>query len=329
MHSDKRLELIKAWLPSVIGTTNFTINTASSDASFRRYFRVKVEQRSWIVMDAPPNQEDIKPFTDIATFLCRHDVHVPEISAINEELGFLLLSDFGKRAYLDELNGQTADKLYRSAIDSLITIQQCPTTSDVTIPEYNEDLLQRELMLFPEWYLNKHLNSDAPEFLQETFDQLINNALEQPQVIVHRDYHSRNLMHTTHHSPGIIDFQDAVVGPITYDLVSLLKDCYISWPQEKIDHWIQYYFDKAQAANLLRPDVSMAQFIKWFDLMGLQRHIKVLGIFCRLNYRDQKPNYIDDLPLTLLYVKQTAAKYPEFAQLSEFLKQHEQKSATL
>lgn len=325
MSNDKRLELIKAWLPSVIGTTSFIINAASSDASFRRYFRVQVENKTWIVMDAPPEQEDIKPFIDIGSFLYQHNVHVPMVVAKDEVMGFLLISDFGNRAYLDELSEESSDKLYQLAIDSLISIQQCPTGSDFTLPEYDETLLKRELMLFPEWYLSKHLNFPAPEFLTEIFDLLINNAKQQPQVVVHRDYHSRNLMHTNKNSPGIIDFQDAVIGPVTYDLVSLLRDCYISWPQEKIDLLISYYFDKAQASKLIQ-DVSMSQFIKWFDLMGLQRHIKVLGIFCRLNYRDNKPNYIDDLPLTLLYVKQIAAKYSEFAELSKFLEQHQQRA---
>lgn len=320
MHNDNRLSLIKEWLPTVIGTTDFTINSASSDASFRRYFRVHVEQETWIVMDAPPTHEDINPFITIATFLYQHEIHVPKITAINHESGFLLLSDLGQRAYLDELDENTADTLYQAAIDSLLKIQQCPKNEGIQLPAYDRRLLQQEMMLFPRWYLEEHLKVTPPDFLQSIFDLLIASALEQPQVVVHRDYHSRNLMHLTNNSPGIIDFQDAVIGPITYDLVSLLRDCYISWPEEKIDQWIHYYFSHAQRLGLLN-GISIAQFTKWFDFMGLQRHIKVLGIFCRLNYRDDKPNYINDLPLTSRYVQQISAKYPEFAELTTFLNQ--------
>jgi aminoglycoside/choline kinase family phosphotransferase len=319
MHNDNRLKLIKEWLPSVIGTASFSINPASSDASFRRYFRVTVAQNSWIVMDAPPDQECTKPFVDIANFLFQHHIHVPEVKAINEKQGFLLLTDFGNKAYLDELNESTADVMYSSAIDGLINIQKCPTR-EINLPAYDRNLLNKEMMLFPDWYLNKHLNIPPPDFLQNTFDILIDSALEQPKVVVHRDYHSRNLMHTNENSPGIIDFQDAVIGPITYDLVSLLRDCYISWPQEKIDHWLFYYYSTAQDLELLIESITIEQFTKWFDLMGLQRHIKVLGIFCRLNYRDNKPNYINDLPLTLHYVQKITAKYPEFTDLNNFLK---------
>lgn len=320
MHNDNRLKLIKAWLPNVIGTTDYTISSASSDASFRRYFRVAFDKKTWIVMDAPPSQEELSPFVDIATFLYQHNIHVPEIMAINHEDGFLLLSDFGSSAYLDELNATTADSMYQSAIDSLLKIQKCPISNAIKLPTYDRNLLLQEMRLFPTWYLNEHLDIATPEFLQTTFDLLISSALEQPNVVVHRDYHSRNLMHTVSNSPGIIDFQDAVIGPITYDLVSLLRDCYISWPQEKIDQWLNYYFSNAQDLGLIQ-NVSIEQFTKWFDLMGVQRHIKVLGIFCRLNYRDDKPNYIKDLPLTLHYVQQISAKYQELAELSNFLKQ--------
>lgn len=320
MQEDLRLNLLNQWLVTVIDPTSFIVEPASSDASFRRYFRVSQNDKTWIVMDAPPNKEDIKPFISIAQHLFQHGVNVPEIDAINYELGFILLSDFGSVAYLDELNDESSNMLYQSAIDSLLTIQQCPVNDNYSIPSYDQHLLQRELQLFPEWFLEKHLGLTPPNFLQETFEILINNALEQPQVFVHRDYHSRNLMHTQTNSPGIIDFQDAVIGPVSYDLVSLLRDCYISWPQEKLEQWIKYYLVEAKKYNLLS-NVSTEQFIRWFDLMGLQRHIKVLGIFCRLNYRDNKSNYINDLPLTLSYVQQIASKYPEFDELSAYLKQ--------
>ena len=320
-----RLNEIHQWLEDVLSSTDYQLDIASADASFRRYFRVTFNGKTSILMDAPPEKENTQPFITIAEFLFQHNVNVPEIEAKNTELGFLLLSDFGNKAYLDELNDDSADTLYSSAINSIIDMQHCPVNT-IELPHYDRALLQQEMDLFPTWFLDKHLNIVAPDFLQETFETLITNALEQPQVFVHRDYHSRNLMHTDTNSPGIIDFQDAVIGAITYDLVSLLRDCYINWPDEKLAQWLNYYLNQAQSNGLLL-DVSIEQFIRWFDLMGLQRHIKVLGIFCRLNYRDGKANYINDLPLTLHYVKQISSKYPEFSQLNKFLTQQPQIAA--
>ncbi|MFW5427440.1 MAG: aminoglycoside phosphotransferase family protein, partial [Methylophagaceae bacterium] len=298
----------------------FQIEPASSDASFRRYFRVTIEDKTLILMDAPPAQEDTQPFISIATFMHEHGVHVPTFSAYDIDAGFLLLSDFGNRAYLDELKEQSADSLYKAAIDSLISIQLLPLDK-ISLPKYDSDLLQREMSLFPEWFLGKHLSIDAPEFLTETFKLLTDSALEQAQVFVHRDYHSRNLMHTSENSPGIIDFQDAVIGPVTYDLVSLLRDCYIEWPDDKLAGWVKYYYLNAIENKILSNTISLEKFTQWFDWMGLQRHIKVLGIFARLNYRDGKSNYMNDLPLTLKYVRKVSAKYSEFTELSEFLQQ--------
>lgn len=317
-----RLDEIHHWLKTIFPSTNYTLESASNDASFRRYFRVTVQANTWVLMDAPPAQEDTKPFVEIGTFLYNHGIHVPKIYERDTDAGFLLLSDFGYRPYLDELNEQSADGLYKAAIDSLINIQLC-TTQDINLPAYDRALLQQEMNLFPDWFLDKHLNIATPEFLQTTFNHLIASALNQPQVVVHRDYHSRNLMHTTENSPGIIDFQDAVIGAISYDLVSLLRDCYIAWPEDKINQWIHYYLSTAQQQGLLA-GISLAQFTQWFDWMGLQRHIKVLGIFCRLNYRDGKTNYMNDLPLTLKYVRKITAKYSEFSELSDFLQQQPQ-----
>lgn len=322
-----RQDEIGLWLKEVLPATNYQIESASSDASFRRYFRVSLQGKTWILMDAPPKQEDIKPFIDIATFLYQHGVHVPKIDASDISVGFLLLSDFGNQSYLVQLNENSADVLYHAAIASLINIQLCPT-QEIDLLYYDRNLLQQELDLFPQWFLTQHLDIPAPDFLQDTFDLLINSALAQPQVFVHRDYHSRNLMHTSVSSPGIIDFQDAVIGSISYDLVSLLRDCYISWPDDKISDWIQYYLSSAQQHGLLA-DVSIEQFTQWFDWMGLQRHLKILGIFSRLNYRDNKPNYMNDLPLTLRYVQQISAKYPEFAKLHTFLTEQPRITAIL
>lgn len=319
-NSGLRLEQIKQWLGKVLDTAQFQIEPASNDASFRRYFRVTIKNQTLLLMDAPPEQENTQPFIIIANYLVAHGIHAPKIAAHDVESGFLLLSDFGDRAYLDELNEQSANTLYKAAIDSLIAMQLMPINK-ISLPEYDNTLLQQEMALFPEWFLDKHLAIKAPTFLVETFNLLSDSALEQPQVFVHRDYHSRNLMHTEYNSPGIIDFQDAVIGAITYDLVSLLRDCYIEWSDDKIAHWLDYYYLQALENKLLNRTISFDKFIQWFDWMGLQRHLKVLGIFARLNYRDGKSSYMNDLPLTLKYVRKISAKYSEFVALSDFLQQ--------
>jgi aminoglycoside/choline kinase family phosphotransferase len=322
---DQRLSTIKSWLSDVLNSEDFTITPASSDASFRRYFRVSQAELTWIVMDAPPSQEDIAPFIKVSQFLNSQSLHVPNIIAQNSKMGLLLLSDLGTQPYLDMLNNHSADNLYRDAIDSLIKIQ-CSDPTGIDLPRYDSKLLQTELNLFPEWFLERHFELSPPAFLQPLFDTLIDNALSQPQSVVHRDYHSRNLMVDAKHNPGIIDFQDAVIGPITYDLVSLLRDCYISWPEDKLEAWIHYYFSAAQQHELL-PNCDITTFTRWFDLMGLQRHLKVLGIFCRLNYRDNKPNYIDDLPQTLRYVLQVCRRYDNLQPLADFLSSNNQINA--
>ncbi len=326
MNSDPRLSLIKQWLSDVLHTEQIDIAPASSDASFRRYFRVNHQANSYIVMDAPPEQEDIEPFVRIASYLKTHHVNVPEIFARSDEHGFLLLTDFGSEAFLAKLNDASADVLYQQAINGIISIQQS-TNEQFQLPLYDQALLKQEMTLFPEWFLTKHLSLTPPSFLEKMFNALTDNAIEQPQTIVHRDYHSRNLMYVANQAPGIIDFQDAVIGPITYDLVSLLRDCYISWPEQRIDELLSYYLANAQQQQLL-PLIEFKQFKRWFDLMGLQRHIKVLGIFCRLYYRDGKNNYLNDLPLTLHYVIDVASRYPEFAELVDYL-QHPKIQAIL
>lgn len=318
-NTDLRQKEIKEWLDNILPSSNYQLKPASSDASFRRYFRVSQSENTWIVMDAPPSHEDIGPFITIAEFLFSHNINVPQIHAKDSQAGFLLLSDLGNTQYLDKLNSHSANTLYQSAIDELLQIQ-LSTTDHINIPSYDASLLQQEMLLFPEWFLSKHLNINPPEFLNNIYQTLINSALEQPAIFVHRDYHSRNLMYIEDTNPGIIDFQDAVIGPISYDLVSLLRDCYIAWPDDEITSWIQYYLSNAQQNGLLI-NVSIVQFTRWFDLMGLQRHLKILGIFSRLYYRDNKPNYINDLPLTLHYVQKISSKYPELAELSSFLKQ--------
>jgi hypothetical protein len=317
--ADPRLWQINEWLTAVLPYSEFSLEVASSDASFRRYFRVLQHEHSWIVMDAPPQHEDILPFVTIAEFLAQFNIHVPRIFAKNIEQGFLLLTDLGSRSYLSELNDSSADTLYRAAIDEIVKMQLAPLTN-IELPHYNRERLQTEMDLFPIWFLQKHLSVEVPDCLNEVFTLLIENALQQPQYFVHRDYHSRNLMLGKEQQVGVIDFQDAVIGAATYDLVSLLKDCYVEWSDEQRQQWLRYYLSTAQEQGLIR-NVDFEQLLRWFDLMGLQRHLKVLGIFCRLNYRDGKAAYLADLPLTLKYVLDVTARYPELDELHQFLTQ--------
>lgn len=318
---DQRLEQLKLWLKEC-GITYQSIEPASADASFRRYFRITNADSSYIVMDAPPEKEDCKPFVDIANLLLGYGLNVPQIFQQDLKQGFLLLSDLGNTVFLSELNNNNVDEMYTSAMKSLLLMKN-NTTPD--LPPYNETLLRNELELFPDWYLTKHLSitltTQQNEILQKTFDALIENALSQPQVCVHRDYHSRNLMVNTTNPdlPGIIDFQDAVIGAVTYDLVSLLKDCYITWPRDKVEAWVKYFYTEAMSLNIISA-VSFDEFLRWFDLMGLQRHIKVAGIFSRLKHRDGKTGYLKDIPRTMDYVFEVLELYPEFEQFKSLLK---------
>jgi len=308
MTQDTRLQQLTQWIHQK--SPNASIEVASADASFRRYFRIRYKGTSTIAMDAPPEQEDCKSFIDITQRLRNANVHAPQIIRQNLEQGFLLLEDFGSTPYLNKLNDQTANPLYADALKSLISIQMADTKG---LPEYDESLLFTEMNFMPEWFLQTHLDITPSNEQQKVIDRIFTiiatTVAQQPQVFVHRDYHSRNLMITPHDNPGVIDYQDAVLGPITYDLVSLLRDCYIQWPNEKIAEWVFQYKSMAEAEGLMNK-VPKSTFIQWFDYMGLQRHIKVLGIFARLNHRDGKVNYLDDLPLTLHYVMEVANKYP-------------------
>jgi aminoglycoside/choline kinase family phosphotransferase len=318
--SDIRAKLIQDWLENDLGLEIKDFQTASSDASFRRYFRVTHPQGQHIVMDAPPDLEDIRPFIKVATLLEKSQVNVPHIHQQNLDKGFLLLEDFGSQNLLDQLNPENASALYEQALAELLKLQTntCTQTSD--LPHYDEALLKRELELFYDWFAQQLLNKTLPDSIKNSLNQfLIASALEQPQVCVHRDYHSRNLMYQENAAPGVIDFQDAVIGAITYDLVSLLRDCYISWTQPQLDEWIEDYFRRLTEAGLV--DCSLAQFNRWFDLMGLQRHLKAIGIFARLNLRDGKSGYLKDIPRTMNYVVQVCQKYPELSEFYTYLKQ--------
>lgn len=319
---DQRLDQLTVWLQSLPELTTFTLAPASADASFRRYFRVTTPSGSYVAMDAPPTQEDCRPFSRITGLLEKQGLHVPHIHAHNLDAGFLLLDDLGNRHYLAALDTATVEHLYDSALTALAQLQE---TSTAIVPLYDEALLQTEMALFEDWFLQAHLQITlaAPQQLiwNKLRQTLVENALNQPQVFVHRDYHSRNLMVTTENNPGIIDYQDAVRGPLTYDLVSLLKDCYIDWPDRLVTDFVLRFRALLQDRGLAS-EVESDTFERWFDLMGMQRHLKAIGIFARLNHRDGKSGYLDDIPRTLNYIVQTTRKYPEtreFGDLTEAL----------
>lgn len=310
-----RHQALLSWVKNELNDPKCYVKPASNDASFRSYWRAFSQVNTYIVMDAPPNHEDCIPFIEISKKLALTGVQVPIVIAKDLTQGFLLLTDLGTVQYLDILDNDNYIKLYQAAIESLLIIQQ--RASQINIPEYNKQLLQQELNLFGDWFVNKHLDIvlsvEQDKVIQEVQSLLINNAIEQPQSFVLRDYHSRNLMKTKDNNPGILDFQDAVIGPVTYDLVSLLKDCYVLWDENTINNLSDQFRQKFNALN--STEISTNQWQRWFDLMGLQRHLKVVGIFCRLNYRDNKPNYLKDLKLTLFYITQVCKKYEELTPL--------------
>ena len=304
-----------AWTRAALDDPNASLSSASADASFRSYWRCQTNGRSLIVMDAPPDKEDIRPWLDIARRLVEAGLHAPLVLASDTELGFVLMSDLGVRTYLPELDAASVDTLYGDAFAALFQIQT--HANDAGLNDYDEGRLVAEMELMPEWFLQRHLGHvpecDEWDVIELTFRNLVHNAQIQPQVFVHRDFHSRNLMITPANNPGIIDFQDAVRGPITYDLVSLLRDCYIEWPEPRIAAWVEDFRQRVVAAGLT--DADAATFRRGFDLMGVQRHLKVLGIFCRLWYRDGKASYLRDLPLVWKYTREVGARYPETAPL--------------
>jgi N-acetylmuramate 1-kinase len=321
--SDSRLADLTRWVFDDLGFAGSRIEPASADASFRRYFRLTRDAETFIVMDAPPQRESVGPFLTVARILLEIGLNAPVILARDDERGFVLLSDLGKRLYLEELHSlDAAERLYADALGALAAMQTADSAAIRGLPRYGRELLMREMDLMPEWFLQRHLGLrvDAAErgMLQSLFEALAQCALAQPAVFVHRDYHSRNLLVTESANPGILDFQDAVLGPLTYDLVSLLKDCYIEWPAARVRAWALQYRERLRARGLAF-EASEAQFIRWFDLTGLQRHIKVLGIFARLYYRDGKSQYLGDLPRVLRYAGAAAAQYPETAPFAEFI----------
>lgn len=317
----KRQNELDKWLKSLFGLTPFTIIPLAGDASFRRYFRIKCGELTRVLMDAPPNKEDILPFINICERLAAIGVHTPTIYAKDYEQGFILLEDMGDQLLLQALTADNSDKLYQAAMTTLLKIQQCPTAPP-RLPSFDRNHMMQELSLFRDWFLQAYLgitlNAEEDNLLDETFQRLTTQITTQPQVFIHRDYHSRNLMILEQpHSLtiGVIDFQDAMIGPYAYDLVSLLKDCYIQWPRERVMRWLTYFYQHSPTAQ----NTTLPEFTRAFDWCGLQRHLKVLGIFCRLYLRDNKPNYLRDLPLTFNYVRACLEDYSELQPLYQFI----------
>jgi aminoglycoside/choline kinase family phosphotransferase len=305
------------------------VEPASADASFRRYFRAFNNGATYIVMDAPPGKEDVRPYLKVTRLLETLGAHVPHVHQADTDRGLLLLEDLGGTHFLSRFNaGEDPERLYGDALRVLADVQVRGRSAAAELPPYDREPLAREVALMPEWFLGRHLSvglSDVESrMIARTFEFLVVEALAQPTVFVHRDFHSRNLMVVADRNPGIIDFQDALRGPVGYDLVSLLKDCYISWPRERVVRWVSGYRallrSKGDAGAWLS-GADDTEFLRWFDLIGMQRHVKVLGIFARLWYRDGKAGYLRDLPLTLEYVRDTCTRYPELGEFGRFLEE--------
>lgn len=326
---DVRLQHLKVWLDEQLAVLfaeqdwgavpPATLTAASSDASFRRYFRWEGAGRSFVVMDAPPPQENCKPFVDIAFLLAKSGINVPKIYAEDLERGFLLLNDLGNKTYLDVIDSENADDLFKDALDALLAFQQLPMVAP--LPSYDVALLRRELELFPEWYVKRELGIEfdaAQQMLwQNVTDLLIDSALAQPKVLVHRDYMPRNLM-LSEPNPGVLDFQDSVYGPVTYDVTCLFKDAFLSWPEERVRGWLENYWQQAGELGIpVQPDFE--DFLRASDLMGVQRHLKVIGIFARICHRDGKPRYLADVPRFFAYIDAVIARRPELAELDVLL----------
>ncbi|MBB71121.1 MAG: aminoglycoside phosphotransferase [Legionellales bacterium] len=321
---DKRLTELTAWLTNTCQKTVQDITQIAGDASFRRYFRVTLPDMSLIAMDAPTEKENSHPFVAIAEAFANQGVIVPTILQQDLTNGFLLLTDFGDDLLLSALNDESVDGYYQQAIDELLLIQQCQHFPGYSLPIFDEHLIAQELALFPDWFLRKQLKLSLSPALRDglasAFAIICAGFLAQPRLCVHRDYHSRNLMVLADGRLGVLDFQDAVIGPVSYDLVSLLKDCYIAWPRTKVEAWVKVYYDKALNAGILT-GVDFDEFLRWFDWVGIQRHIKVLGIFSRLHLRDGKPGYLEDIPLVMNYLLDGLQRFPELAPFYQLLQQ--------
>lgn len=324
MSSDTRRVQLQHWLATIFDVDTVEIRPASTDASFRRYFRFENSGRSYIAMDAPPGKEPIEPFVRIGERFHDLGLNVPRILNSDPEQGFVLLTDLGNKIYLQQLqlHADMVERLYGDALGALVVLQTATYTEPDFLPEYSEDLLREEMELFREWYLMQHLKHNLDDTqqqgLEDVFTLLAGSALAQPRVWVHRDFHSRNLMVTSVNNPGILDFQDAVLGPVTYDLVSLLKDCYISWSRDQILAWARGYYRLARQSGVPVGE-DEDQFIVWFERMGVQRHLKASGIFARLYHRDGKAGFLDDIPRTLGYVMDVCRRDAALTPLSTLI----------
>ena len=318
---DHRATARLAWARTTLGDDSLTLEPASTDASFRSYWRTHHDGRSWIVMDSPPAQEDPRPWLAIGARLAAAGLHVPEVRAQDLLQGFLLIEDLGSRLYLDVLDEANADRLYGDAMDALLVMQTRVASDD--LPPFDHQVLVSGLEVMPEWFLTRHLGHTPScgewDVLEAAFDVIVRNALAQPRRFVHRDFHSRNLLLVDDNNPGIIDFQGALHGPITYDLASLLRDAYIAWPRERIEGWVESYRQRLLEAGVIDATVDGTRFRRWCDLTGLHRHVRVLGQFYRLWYRDGKPGYLKDVPQVYRYVIEVARSYPELADFATLL----------
>jgi N-acetylmuramate 1-kinase len=316
----ERESALKKWLIQLMGHNEFILTPLQGDASFRRYFRLSYNDLTYIVMDAPPDRENSAAFIRAAKTLAQAGVHAPLLVATDEQQGFLLLSDFGDQLLLSQLNNDTVNDYYKTAIKTLLNIQNCAVT-DSHLLTFDKAHMLMEMNLCNEWFFQSYLslifNAEEKNLINNTMNWIAEEILLQPQVYIHRDYHSRNLMCLTDNQLGVIDFQDAMRGPITYDLASLLKDCYISWPREKVLEWVIYFYNQSVTAQ----KYTVTEWTRAFDLCGLQRHLKVLGIFCRLYLRDEKSGYLKDLPLTLNYVLECCEIYDELHPFFNLLQQ--------
>jgi N-acetylmuramate 1-kinase len=315
-----------AWTRASLGDNTLTLEPASADASFRSYWRTHHDGRSWIVMDSPPAQEDPRPWLAIGQRLATAGLHVPAVYDKDLQQGFLLIEDLGSRLYLSELNDNNADTLYGNAMNALLRMQAQMDYRD--LPSFDRDVVMRGLEVMPEWFLGRHLghtpDDNERNVLNAAFDTVLRNMQEQPRCFVHRDFHSRNLLIVESNSPGIIDFQGALAGPLTYDLASLLRDGYIAWKRERVEAWVESYRLRLKEAYLIDPEIDREHFLRWFDLTGLHRHIRVLGQFYRLWYRDGKPGYLADVPRVYHYVVSVAQSYPELTDFVALLERHAQ-----
>ncbi len=319
--TDKRLELLTLWLNNNL-TVIDQIKPLSGDASFRRYFRVSADGKQYVVMDAPPTKESCVAFVAISETFRALGLCTPKIYAQDIEQGFLLLSDFGDQLYLDELNNSTATDLYHRAFDSLLLIQSCAGINTYELPSFNAAHYRDEMSWFKNWYVEAQLGlqftAKEAELFEALSEQVISNLLSQPVVCVHRDFHSRNLMLLDDGTVGILDFQDALWGPITYDLLSLLRDCYIDWPQDQVRAWVHDYYNLLLQQNRLQ-GVDFESFMQWFDWVGLQRNLKCIGNFARLNKRDNKPGYLVDIPRVINYAREVCQRYDEFSEFGKIM----------